>query len=372
MSKIRASKSRENLVGALALASTLAFVVTGCSANVSGGDGDTTATTGDSNTVEVVALAPIAERPLPAMESEEPVKIAILGFSNNPYWVAVQSGSDTANDVLAGFNGTVDWITAGENIDVQTVNDAVNSAAIQGYDGIGFFIAGEGNCDTVAKLTAEGISLGAYNTLFDCLIDAGAVINYAQEQTDAGKLAAEQLIEATGNATGTVGIITSKFTAPGAEMRRLGFIEGLQGSNLTVIGEGVEANDSASETFTLAQNYISANADLVGLYATAGGPFGAAEAVAAAGKQDSIKVIGFDLSEENLAAIQDGSMFGAIGQDAFGQGYNVAIELFNAIVTGEKRLGQDVLVPADTPFVTKKNFKDHDAKSLPLGTPGTS
>ncbi len=101
------------------------------------------------------------------------------------------------------------------------------------------------------------------------------------------------------------------------------------------MGEGVEAKDSASNTFTAAQNFLQSNTDLVGIYATAGGPFGAAQAVAAAGKQDTVKVIGFDITKENIDAIKNGSMYGVIGQDAFGQGYNVAIELFNAAVTGK-------------------------------------
>jgi len=357
---------RPTLFGSVAIAASLTVALAGCAGGTSGAEGDEAES-------PATVVEPIADRPMPTDEQpDETVRIAMLGFSNNPYWVSVQSGAETANDVLAGYNGEVDWITAGATIDVQTVNNAIQAAASQGYDGIGFFIAGEGNCTTVAQLTETGVSLGAYNTLFDCLVDAGAVINYAQEQSEAGRMAAEQLIEATGDQPGKVGIITSQFTAPGAEQRRKGFIEGLEGSNLTVIGEGVEARDSASETFTAAQNYLQSTEDLVGIYATAGGPFGAAEAVAAAGKQDTVKVIGYDLSDENMAALEDGSMFGAIGQDAFGQGYNVAIELYNSIVTGDKPTGDAVLVPADSPFVTKENLAEHDANTLPLGTLGTS
>lgn len=345
-------------LGAIALAASVTLALSACA-------GGTTAPVDPAD-----ALAPLADRPTPTQASDDPVRIAMIGFSNNPYWVNVQAGADTASEVLAGYNGSVDWIVAGATIDVQTVNNAINAASAQGYDGIGFFIAGEGNCEVVAQLTDEGLSLGAYNTLFDCLVDAGAVVNYAQEQFDAGKNAAAELIKAAGDQGGSVGIITSQFTAPGAEQRRTGFIEGLKGSNLTLLGEGVEAHDSASETFTAAQNYIQSTDDLVGLYATAGGPFGAAEAVAAAGLQDQVKVIGYDITDENIAAIEDGSMYGAIGQDAFGQGYNVAIQLFNAIVTGEKPA--DVLQPAESPFVTKENLAEHNPKDLPLGTLGAS
>jgi len=355
-------RKRRGALGAVAVAAALGLALTGCSS----GSGDA-----PKETPGAAAVEPIDGRPVPTtQEHDEDVRIAMIGFANNPYWVSVESGVTAADEVLDSLGGEVDWIVAGATIDVQTVSNAINAANAQGYDGIGFFIAGEGNCEVVSQLSAEGIKLGAYNTLFDCLEDAGAVVNYAQEQYDAGKMAAEELLKAVGDASGSVGIITSQFTAPGAEQRRKGFIEGLEGSSITVLGEGVEAHDSASETYTAAQNYLQSADDLVAIYATAGGPFGAAEAVAAAGKQDTVKVIGYDLSEENLAAIKDGSMYAAIGQDAFGQGYNVAIQLYNAVVTG--KADGPVLQPAESAFVTADNLAEHDPSTQPVGKLGTS
>ncbi len=325
----------------------------------------------DAASNEDAAVEPIAGRPAPTdTAASDEVRIAMIGFANNPYWVSVKEGADYANDVLSAHNGSVDWIVAGDNIDVQTVSSAINGANAQGYDGIGFFIAGEGNCQDIQRLSSEGVKMGAYNTLFDCVESSGGSIAYAQEQYKAGQLAAEEMIKATGDASGTVGIIVSQFTAPGSEQRRQGFIDGLEGSNLTPAGEGVEAEDSASNTYTATQNYLESDPDLVGIYATAGGPFGAAEAVAAADKQDSVKVIGFDITEENVAAIKDGSMYGVIGQDAFGQGYNVAIELFNAVVTGEN--ADPVMQEADAPFVSLENLAEHDPAEVPVGTLGAS
>lgn len=312
----------------------------------------------------------IADRPEPTDQTpDEEVRIAMIGFANNPYWVVVESGAQEANKVLAERNGSVDWIVAGASIDVATVNAAVRAAAAQGYDGIGFFIAGEGNCQTIEDLTADGTALGVYNTQLECVEESGGIIDYAQAQFEAGQTAAENMIEMTGG-EGSVGIVTSQFTAPGAEERRMGFIDGLEGSDLTPVNEGVEAQDSASDTFSAAQSFIQSNDDLVGIYATAGGPFGAAEAVEEAGKSEDITVIGYDITPENLEVLRNGSMDGLIGQDAFGQGYNVAIELYNAAVTGE---GPDeVLQDAFSPFVTLDNLDEYDPEQNPVGTLGTS
>lgn len=355
-------KTRSRFVGAargIAAVLAMGLVLSAC-----GSDGDDSGSAGTSTT-------PVEGRPTPTDQKPDgDVKIAMIGFSNNPYWVSVKAGADYANKVLSTKGGSVKYIVAGENIDVQTVSSAIRGADAQGYKGIGFFIAGEGNCADIKTLSAKGIKLGAYNTLFDCVATSGGTINYAQEQFKAGQTAAAEMIKATGDKEGKVGVIVSQFTAPGSEQRRKGFIDGLKGSKLTVVGQGVEAKDSASNTFTAAQNYLQSNDDLVGIYATAGGPFGAAQAVAAAKKQDSVKVIGYDITDENVKAIKDGSMYGVIGQDAFGQGYNVAIELYNAAVTGKNPA--EVSVEADAPFVTKDNLAEHDPTQVPLGTPGAS
>jgi len=173
------------------------------------------------------------------------------------------------------------------------------------------------------------------------------VIDYAQDQIAAGKNAAAELLKAVGDQAGKVGIIVSQFTAPGSEQRRKGFIEGLKGSKLTLVNQGVEAKDSAGATFSAAKDFITSTPDLVAIYCTAGGPFG------------------YGFTSEHIAAIRDGSMYGVTGQDAFGQGYNVAIDLFNAIVAHKKP--EKVLQPAMSLFMTKANVDKLDPAKLPLG-----
>jgi ribose transport system substrate-binding protein len=311
-------------------------------------------------------MAPVAGRPEPVDNpSKTKAKIAIIGFANNPYWVSVEKGVTTANDILSSRGGSVKWIVGGTNIDVPTVNQAIRAAATQGYNGIGFFIAGEGNCAVLKEMVGRKIAMGAYNTLFPCVEEGGGAINYAQDQIAAGKNAAAELVKAVGDKAGKVGIIVSQFTAPGSEQRRKGFVDGLQGSKLTVVNQGVEAKDSAGATFSAAKDFLTSTPDLVAIYATAGGPFGAAQAVKAAGKSGTVKVIGYDFTAENIAAIRDGSMYGVTGQDEFGQGYNVAIDLFNDIVAHKK--AEPVLQPAVSLFMTKDNVDQLDPAKLPLG-----
>src|SRR5665647_1094039 len=140
------SRVLRNRVGAAALVGVLALAVTACSgtgeadAPQSGSDAPSTSTEAPpESSVEVPEgrVVPVEN------SSGDAVKIAMIGFSNNPYWVGVSEGTTYANDVLASYDGSVDWIVAGTRQDVQTINSAILAAANQGYDGIGFFIGGE-------------------------------------------------------------------------------------------------------------------------------------------------------------------------------------------------------------------------------------
>jgi ribose transport system substrate-binding protein len=77
---------------------------------------------------------------------------------------------------------------------------------------------------------------------------------------------------------------------------------------------------------------MTANPDLAGIYVTAGGPFGAGQAVADAGKAGQVQVVSFDFVDETMALVKDGVIYGTIGQDPFAQGHDPAIRLYNFLV----------------------------------------
>ena len=77
---------------------------------------------------------------------------------------------------------------------------------------------------------------------------------------------------------------------------------------------------------------MTANPDLAGIYVTAGGPFGAAEAVEKAGQAGKVKVVSFDFVEETMQYVQKGVISATIGQDPFAQGHDPAIRLYNYLV----------------------------------------
>jgi ABC-type sugar transport system substrate-binding protein len=64
---------------------------------------DSACTPGDEGTVTPVDIQP-----------DKPLKIAVLGLENNPFWIPVKEGTMKAAEELKAYNVTVDWIVPGE------------------------------------------------------------------------------------------------------------------------------------------------------------------------------------------------------------------------------------------------------------------
>jgi ribose transport system substrate-binding protein len=115
-----------------------------------------------------------------------------------------------------------------------------------------------------------------------------------------------------------VAIITGFFNVEAHEFRRKGFEDYLAKNNpdVQIVGK-VENNDKGDVAYTQANDFMSSNPDLAGIYVTAGGPFGAAKAVKDAGKTGKVQVVSFDFVDETMAYVQKGVIYGTIGQDPF-------------------------------------------------------
>ena len=94
-----------------------------------------------------------------------------------------------------------------------------------------------------------------------------------------------------------------------------------------------EAHDSSDESYAHAQNLMSANPDLVGIYLTAGGPFGAARAVEEANMIGKVFVVGHDVTEQHIPYVKSGAMV-TIHQHETWQNHDVIVFLYNYIVDG--------------------------------------
>ncbi len=302
---------------------------------------DSAATMPDEGTVKPIST-----------KSPKPIKIAVLGLENNPFWIPVKEGMMKAAEELAPLNCKVDWINAGAQHTTDVFSKAIEAAMAEGYDAIATVAGDSGLVPYINKAVDAGSPVATFNSEIaepnKRLFFVGADL-YQQGQT-AAKRMAEVL-----HGKGKVGIITGFFSVEAHELRRKGFEDELAkiAPNIKIVGR-VENNDKADTAYNQAQDFMTANPDLAAIYVTAGGPFGAAKAVEDAGKAGQVKIICYDFVDETMGFVKSGVITGTLGQDPFAQGHDPAIRLYNYLVGGVVPPAARLLTRAD--FVTKDNI----------------
>ncbi len=227
---------------------------------------------------------------------------------------------------------TVDWIVPGEQHTGDVFGPAIEAAIVQKYDAIATIAGEAGVAPFIDKAVAAGIPVATFNG--ETATKNGRSFFVGADLYKQGEAAGAAMAKAVGG-KGKVAIITGFLAVEAHELRRNGFIDYLKKNNpdVTVVGTS-ENQDKGDVAFTQANDFMNANPDLVGIYVTAGGPFGAAEAVDKAGKAGKVQVISFDFVDETMAYVKKGVIFATLGQDPFAQGHDPAIRLFNMLVGG--------------------------------------
>ena len=293
-----------------------------------------------------------------ATKSPKPIKIAVLGLENNPFWIPVKEGTLKAAQELAPLNCKVDWINAGAQHTTDVFSKAVEAAMAEGYDAIATVAGDSGLVPFINKAVDAGIPVATFNSETNTpnkrLFFVGADL-YLQGQT-AGKQMGKVL-----NGKGKVAVITGFFSVEAHELRRKGFEDTIakEFPGITVVGK-VENKDKADTAYTQAQDFMTSNPDLSAIYVTAGGPFGAAKAVEDAGKGGVVKIVSYDFVDETMEFVKKGVITGTLGQDPYAQGHDPAIRLYNYLVGGVVPEAGRLLTKAD--FVTKENISQFYSK----------
>ena len=284
---------------------------------------------------------------------ETPVRIAYLAYENNPFWQMQKVGMTNAiaEAEAANIPLVVDFNVVSEDLDPAKMVAAIENAIVQEYDGIYLFPVNEALLDAEQAAVDAGVAVGHIAVNYE---GSPALISIGQDLYNAGKAAGYLMIKENGG-FGKVGIITGQFGVTAHELRMNGFKEALaECPGMEIVGE-FEAHDSSDESYAHAQNLMSANPDLTGIYLTAGGPFGAARAVEEANKVDEVFVIGFDVTEQVIPYVQNGSMI-TIHQHETWQNHDVIVFLYNYIVDGTLPTDSQLFTTAEV--VTAENVDE--------------
>ena len=153
---------------------------------------------------------------------------------------------------------------------------------------------------------------------------------------------------------GIVGALNSTIQ----NIRQKGFedvVKSASGVEMAGVVDGRNVQDSA---LAAAESLITANPDLTAIYAT-GEPalLGAVAAVESQGRQDSVKVFGWDLTAQAIKGIDAGYVVGVVQQDPAGMGA-AAVDALVKIGKGE---AVEANIPVPITIVTKDNVEPYRA-----------
>lgn len=292
------------------------------------------------------------------IQPETPLKIAYIAMENNPFWIPVKEGVMKAREELKPYNTTVDWIVAGERHTADVFGPAIEAAIAQEYNAIATLAGDAGIAPYIDKATAAGVAVATYNS--DIEKENTRVFFVGADSALQAEVCADTMAEAIGG-KGEVAVITGFFSVEHHEVRRQVFINHLKENypDIKIVGE-VENLDKADVAYNQAMDFMTSYPNLDGIYVTAGGPFGAGNAVRDAGKAEDVKIVCYDFVEETMELINDGAIYGTVGQQPFAQGHDPVIRLYNYIVAGEVPKWGRLITRAD--MVTQENIDEFWSK----------
>jgi ribose transport system substrate-binding protein len=260
------------------------------------------------------------------------------GFQHQ-FWQAVKAGADQGAEefgVEITFEGPDNETQVDRQIDMLAAALAKNPSAI-----------GFAALDTQAAipLLRQAQSDDIPVVAFDSGVDSD--IPVATASTDniaAAALAADKMAELIGG-EGKVALVVHDQTSRTGVDRRDGFVNRIEENypDIEIVDIQYGAGDQLQST-EIAKAILTANPDLKGMFgANEGSAIGVVNAVTELGRSDVV-VIGFDSGAAQKAAIEAGTMAGAITQNPVGIGY----ETVRAAVAAAR--GEPVEENIDTGF----------------------
>jgi ribose transport system substrate-binding protein len=269
------------------------------------------------------------------------------------FFTQMNEGAQAKADELG-----IELVIFNANNDPAAQNNAIETYIAQGVDGLVVVAIDVNGIMPAVKQAAEaGIPVVAVDAI---LPEGPQVAQVGVDNSAAGAMIGEHFLayveeEMGGEASlGIVGALNSFIQ----NVRQEGFegvVAAAPGITMAGVVDGRNVQDNA---MSAAENLMTANPDLSAIYAT-GEPalLGAVAAVESQGRQDSVVVVGWDLTAAAIKGIDEGYVVGVVQQDPAGMGA-AAVEAALAAVRGEA-VEAEIAVPVT--IVTSANVDDFRA-----------
>jgi ribose transport system substrate-binding protein len=282
---------------------------------------------------------------------DKPTVALVLKTLNHPFFVDMRRGAQEAADRL----GVQLQVQAAEReIDVEKQMQIVENLIQTGIKVL--CITPSGSREIISALV-KARDAGVPIVVVDTRVDVGAAANagvqpltfIGSDNYEGGKLAGEHAIKVTGG-TARVGILEGIPGHETGDSRLRGFRDVMKTAPGMTIVASQPANWERDQGFNVFQNMLQAHPQIDLVFAASDlMALGAIEAIAAARKTGSIRVIGFDALDDAKKAIAAGTMTASVAQFPYEMG-KAAVESAVKAINGEP-LPRDIMVKLE--MVTK-------------------
>jgi ribose transport system substrate-binding protein len=287
--------------------------------------------------------------------SAKPTVALVLKTLNHPYFVDMRRGAQEAADRLGV---TLQVQAAEREIDVEKQMQIVENMIQTGIQVL--VITPSGSREIVSALVKARnakVPIVVVDTRVDAKAAADAGVRtetfVGSDNYAGGQLAGEHLVKISGGKA-RVGILEGIPGHETGDSRLRGFHDAVNASPGIVVVASQPANWERDQGFNVFQNMLQAHPDIDSVFACSDlMALGAIEAIAAAGRTGTIKVIGFDALDDAKKAIAAGTMDASVAQFPAEMG-RAAIESAVKVIHGEP-LPADIKVKLE--LVTKDNVK---------------
>lgn len=272
-----------------------------------------------------------------------PVVALVVKTLNNQFFIDMEAGAREAADSL-GFELLVQ--APEREIDVERQMQIVENLIQRRVQVLALVPNGSRELvPAVLKANAAGIPVLTVDTRLDAATvrSAGAkVVTFiGSDNVDGGRIAGAFVVEQL-QGSGAIAVLEGIPGHETGDARLRGFRESVDAAPGIRVVASQTANWERDQAFNVTQNILQAHPDITAIFACNDVmALGAVEAIAAAGRDGTIQVVGFDAQDDARAAITAGRMAATIAQNPREMG-RLAMLTAARVLAGET-------VPAEQP-----------------------
>lgn len=278
--------------------------------------------------------------------------------TSQSFWLAVKAGAEAA--AAEEKNVKIDWGGPAEETDVDGQIRVVQNAITRKVNGI---VLAACNANSLVRYAEKAQASNIPVVTIDSGLDPDVSKAFlATDNVKGGETAAEALAAVIGS-KGKVGLLPFVKGAASSDQREKGFRDGIKKFPGLDLGDRVlYSNSDVSQGLDKAKNMLTSTPDLAGIFAAnQGGAEGCIQAIRQLGKAGKVKLVCFDASDGEIAALKDGTVDALIVQNPYKMGYEGVKTVLKAI-RGEKI--EPHVIDTGVTKVTKANMDTPEIKKL--------